>query len=251
MSIRVLLVDDHPVVRTGLRVVLENEPDFDVVGEADSATLAIDLACRLRPNVVLTDLLLPDTDGVAVTQCIRDHCPDTQVVILTTVDEEDAAVVRAVRAGAIGYVLKSADMDVLVSTIRSAAEGQVRLSPRAAARLIQEMRTPAHEVALTVREREVLREVTIGRTNKEIGKSLYIAETTVKSHVQAILDKLGVQSRTQAALLAIRAEHASAGEARAAGQRIWPAKRRRRAPHPDAVAQLVGMESRRPSSLAH
>ncbi len=122
----------------------------------------------------------------------------------TSVSEDDAFVVRAVRAGAIGYVLKSADTDLLVSAIRSAAEGQVQLSPRAAARLIQDMRSPRNELPLTDREREVLREVAIGRTNKDIARCLYIAETTVKSHVRAILDKLGVQSRTQAALVALR-----------------------------------------------
>jgi DNA-binding NarL/FixJ family response regulator len=134
------------------------------------------------------------------------------VVILTSVGEEDASVVRAVRAGAIGYVLKSAATELVVSTIRSAAEGQVQLSPRAAARLMQEMRSPKNELPLTDRERQVLREVAIGRTNKEIGRSLYIAETTVKSHVRAILDKLGVQSRTQAALLALRSQLVSPDE---------------------------------------
>ena len=212
MTIRVLLVDDHPVVRAGLRALLDNESELKVVGEAEGGLSAISLARRLRPDVLITDLLLPDINGVAVTQCIRADLPDTQVVVLTNVSEEDASVVRAIRAGAIGYVLKNADIDVLVQTIRSAAEGQVHLSPRAAARLIQEMQSPKSQLPLTDRERQVLREVAIGRTNKQIARCLNIAETTVKSHVRAILDKLGVQSRTQAALQALHAQIVSPDE---------------------------------------
>ena len=203
MTIRVLLVDDHTIVRRGLRAVIESEADLEVVGEADGGMPAISLARRLCPDVVVTDLLLPDLDGVAVAQRIRAELPDTQVVVLTSMSEEDGWVVRAIRAGAIGYVLKSADVEMLVETIRSAAAGQVRISPRAAARLIEEVRAPRIEVRLTDREREVLRGIARGRTNKEIARSLYLAETTVKSHVRAILDKLGAQSRTEAALQAL------------------------------------------------
>ena len=216
MTIRVLLIDDHAAVRAGLRALLETESDLEVVGEAAGGIPAISLARKLRPDVVLTDLLLPDVGGVAVTQIIRAELPDTQVVVLTSVSEEDASVVRAVRAGAIGYVLKDAETDVLVQTIRSAAEGQAHLSPRAAARLMREMRSPRNEVPLTERERQVLREVATGRTNKQIARSLHIAETTVKSHVRAILDKLGVRSRTQAALQALRSEMLSPDELQAA-----------------------------------
>jgi len=216
MTIRVLLIDDHPVVRAGLRALLDTESDLEVVGEADAGMPAISLARKLRPNIVVTDLLLPDVDGVAVTQSIRAELPDTQVIILTSVGEEDASVVRAVRAGAIAYVLKNAETELLVQTIRSAAAGQVHLSPRAAARLMREMRSPRNELPLTDRQRQVLREVAIGRTNKEIARSLYVAETTVKSHVRAILDKLGVQSRTQAALKALRSEMFSPDELQAA-----------------------------------
>ena len=216
MSIRVLLIDDHAVVRAGLRALLETESDLEVVGEAAGGMPAISLARTLRPHIVVTDLLLPHVDGVAVTQSIRAELPDTQVVVLTSVSEEDASVVRAVRAGAIGYVLKDAETDVLVRTIRSAAEGQAHLSPRAAARLMREMRSPRNEVPLTERERQVLREVATGRTNKQIARSLHIAETTVKSHVRAILDKLGVRSRTQAALQALRSEMLSPDELQAA-----------------------------------
>jgi len=216
MPIRVLLIDDHPVVRAGVRALLETESDLEVVGEADHGTCAIDLARKLRPNVVLTDLLLPDVDGVAVTQSIRTELPDTHVVVLSSVSEDDSSVVRAIRAGAIGYVVKSADTEALIQTIRSAAEGKARLSPRAAARLMQEMRSPEHEVALTRREQDVLRHVAAGRTNKEIARTLYVAETTVKSHVRGILTKLGVESRTQAALQALRCDLLSPDEPPAA-----------------------------------
>ena len=216
MTIRVLLVDDHPVVRTGLRALLGTESDIEVVGEAGDGLSAISLARALRPDIVVTDLLLPDVDGVAVTQSIHTALPTTQVLILSSVGEEDASLVRAVRAGAIGYVVKNAQIEVLVHTVRSAAEGQVHLSPRAAARLIQEMRSPKNDLPLTDRERQVLREIALGHTNKEIARSLHIAETTVKSHVRAILDKLGVQSRTQAALRALRSEMGSRYELQAA-----------------------------------
>jgi two-component system, NarL family, response regulator LiaR len=216
MTIRVLLVDDHPVVRTGLRALLEAEPDIKVVGEAGNGLAAISLARALRPDIVVTDLLLPGVDGVAVTQRIHAELPTTQVLILSSVGEEDASLVRAVRAGAIGYLVKNAEIDVLVRTVRSAAEGQAHLSPRATARLMQEVRSPKNELPLTDRERQVLREITLGRTNKEIAQALHIAETTVKSHVRAILDKLGVRSRTQAALQALRSQMLSPDELQAA-----------------------------------
>lgn len=215
MSIRVLLVDDHPVVRTGLSRVLAAQADIDVVGEADAGEHAISLARMLQPDVIVTDLLLPDVDGVAVTERVRAELPRIQVLILTSVDEEDEAVVRAVRAGAIGFIVKTADVGVLVQAIRSSALGQVHLSPRAAARLMQEMRAPKKPALLTDREQQVLREIAIGRTNKEIARSLDIAQTTVKSHVRAILDKLGVDSRTQAALFGLRSAMFSADQVHA------------------------------------
>lgn len=204
MTVRILLIDDHPVVRTSLRAVLDAETDLEVVGEADTGAAAICLAHRLRPDVVVTDLLLPDTTGVTVTQYLRAQFPETQVVILTGMDKEDASVAQAVQSGAPGYVLKSARIAELVQAIRLAADGQMHLSAQAAARLIREMAAPKSPLALTEREREVLRGLAIGRTNKEIAHSLNIALTTVKSHVRSILDKLGVDSRTQAALYAVR-----------------------------------------------
>jgi two-component system, NarL family, response regulator LiaR len=214
--IRILLIDDHPVVRAGVRAVLETEADLEVVGEADTGTRAVSLAHKLRPDVVVTDLLLPDIDGVAVTKRIRVDLPQTQVVILTSVDEEGASVIRAVQGGAIGYIVKSANIAELVQIIRSAARAQVHLSPRAAARLVQEVRSPKTEMTLTDRERQVLRGVAIGRSNKEIARSMNIALTTVKSHVRSILDKLAVDSRTQAALYAVRLQILSTEDLEAA-----------------------------------
>jgi DNA-binding NarL/FixJ family response regulator len=193
------------------------ESDLEVVGDADAGIPAISLARKLRPDVVVTDLLLPDLDGVAVTRAIRAECRDVQVVILSSVTEEDPSVVRAVRAGAIGYVVKDAQTRVLVQTIRSAANGQVHLSPRGAARLMEEVRAPNKETMLTDRQREVLREMAFGRTNKQIARSLHIGLSTVKCHVRVILDKFGVESRTQAALEAVRSRTLALDELEEAG----------------------------------
>jgi two-component system, NarL family, response regulator LiaR len=212
MTIRILLVDDHAVVRAGLHAVLETEPGFEVVGEAETGEGAVIIARKLQPDVVVLDLLLPDLDGVAVTQHIRAARPETQVVILTSIDKEDASVVRAIQAGAIGYVLKSANVSELVHAIRAGADGQVHLSARAGARLMQKMRSSRNHEMLTDREWAVLRGIANGQSNKEIAVSLNIALTTVKSHVRAILEKLGVDSRTQAALHALRYDLLSTGE---------------------------------------
>jgi DNA-binding NarL/FixJ family response regulator len=203
VAIRILLVDDHGVVRAGLRGLLEAEPDFEVVGEADNGMRAVQLAHRLRPDVVVTDLLLPDIDGVAVTQQIRSELPETQVIILTGVNEQDPWLVRAIRAGAISYIAKTADVHEVLRAIRQAATGEVYVSSRVAARLMQEVRSP-HQVCLTDRERDVLREIIVGRADKEIAQSLAIALSTVKTHVRSILEKLGVDSRTQAVVHVLR-----------------------------------------------
>jgi DNA-binding NarL/FixJ family response regulator len=204
MPIQVLIADDHSVVRQGLRMFLSSDPELEIVGEARDGAEAVSLARRLHPDVVLMDLLMPVMDGIAATTAIRREAPDTEVVALTSV-LEDAAVVDAVRAGAIGYLLKDTDAHELRRAIKAAAAGQVHLSPQAAARLLSEVRTPEKaSEPLTEREMDVLRLLAQGKTNKEIARELNIAEQTVKTHVSHVLDKLEVPSRTQAALYAIR-----------------------------------------------
>jgi DNA-binding NarL/FixJ family response regulator len=207
MAIRILIADDHSVVRQGLRMFLALDPELEVVGEAEDGRQAVHLAERLRPDVVLMDLLMPHMDGVAATAAIRQALPDTEVVALTSV-LEDEHVVGAVRAGAIGYLLKNTDADELRRAIKAAAAGQVQLAPEAARRLMRELRSPDQpgpNPPLSERETEVLRLLAAGLANKEIARELSIGEQTVKTHVSSILGKLGVQSRTQAALYAQKA----------------------------------------------
>jgi len=204
MSIRVLIVDDHAVVRQGLRIFLDMEPDFVIVGEAADGAAAVQLARQLRPDVVLMDLLLPVMDGVTATGHIRRELPDTEVIALTSVLENNS-VFRAIQAGAIGYLLKDTEAPRLREAIKAAADGKVQLSPEAATVLLREVRTPSSSEHLTERETEVLQLLADGRSNKEIARQLQIAETTVKSHVKSIMQKLDVASRTQAALYAVRA----------------------------------------------
>jgi DNA-binding NarL/FixJ family response regulator len=203
MPIRILIVDDHAVVRQGLRMFLALDPDLDVIGEAGDGVEAVEQARSLRPDVVLMDLLMPRMDGVAATGAIRRELPDVEVIALTSV-LEDASVVGAVRAGAMGYLLKDTRADELCRAIKAAAAGQVQLSPQAAARLLREVRAPESPETLTERESEVLRLLALGKANKEIARELEVGEQTVKSHVGHILAKLGVRSRTQAALHAVR-----------------------------------------------
>jgi NarL family two-component system response regulator LiaR len=203
MAIRVLIVDDHSVVRQGLKMFLGLDPDLQVVGEAANGAEALRLARELGPDVVLMDLLMPVMDGITAIGHIRREYPDIEVIALTSV-LEDASVVSAVKAGAIGYLLKNTESDALRRAIKAAADGQVQLSPEAAARLMREMRQPENPDALTERENEVLALIAKGRANKEIARDLQIGEKTVKTHVSNILSKLGVQSRTQAALHAVR-----------------------------------------------
>lgn len=203
MTIRVLITDDHAVVRQGLRMFLELDPDLEIVGEAADGAEAVRLAKGLRPDVVLMDLLMPVMDGIAAIAAIRQTMPDVEVVALTSV-LEDASVVSAVRAGATGYLLKDTDAEELRRAVKAAAAGQVQLSPEAAIRLMREVRSPESPETLTERETEVLQLLARGQANKEIARNLSIGEKTVKTHVSNILGKLGVQSRTQAALHAMR-----------------------------------------------
>jgi DNA-binding NarL/FixJ family response regulator len=182
---------------------LSLDPDLEVVGEASNGAEGLQLARELRPHVVLMDLLMPVMDGVAATAAIRQELPEVEVVALTSV-LDDASVFGAIRAGAIGYLLKDTEAEDLCRAIKSAAAGQVQLSPQAAARLMREVRVPESPEALTQREIEVLRLLAQGLANKEIARELGIGEKTVKTHVSNILSKLGVLSRTQAALHAIQ-----------------------------------------------
>jgi two-component system, NarL family, response regulator LiaR len=203
MTIRIVIADDHGVVRQGLRMFLGLDPELEVVGEAADGAEALRLARQLRPDVVLMDLLMPVMDGITATATIRSELPDTEVLALTSV-LEDASVVGAVRAGAIGYLLKDTQADALCLAIKAAAAGQVQLTPRAAARLMQAVSAPESPEELTERETAVLRLLAQGQSNKQIARNLQIGEKTVKTHVSNILSKLGVQSRTQATLYAIR-----------------------------------------------
>ena len=217
MTTRVLITDDHGVVRQGLRMFLSLDPDFEVVGEAENGWEALEMARKLQPDVVLMDLLMPIMDGISATKAIRKELPEVEVVALTSV-LEDASVTGAVRAGAIGYLLKDTDAEELTRAIKAAAEGRVHLAPEAAARLMREVRAPESPEALTDRETEVLKLVARGKANKQIANSLYVSEKTVKAHVSSILMKLGVQSRTQAALYAVRAGLVSLDEL---GEEPW------------------------------
>ncbi len=203
MSINVLLTDDHQIVRQGIKMVLDLDPELEVVGEASNGEEALRLAQRLKPDVVLMDLVMPVMDGVEATSEIRRELPDTEVVALTSV-LEDASVAGAMKAGAIGYLLKNTGGEELRRAIKAAAEGQVQLAPEAAARLMREVRTPEGLEDLTERETDVLKLLARGQANKQIARSLYIGEKTVKTHVRNILIKLNVRSRTQAALYAAR-----------------------------------------------
>jgi NarL family two-component system response regulator LiaR len=203
MVVRVLIADDHGVVREGLRMFLRRDPELAVVGEAGDGAEAVRLARELRPDVVLMDLLMPVMDGIAATAAIRSALPETEVLALTSV-LESRAVVGAVKAGAIGYLLKDTQAPQLRLAIKAAAAGQVQLSPQAAAYLLSEVRAPETAEALTERETEVLYLLAQGLSNKEIARALQIVEDTVKTHVRHILVKLGVQSRTQAVLCAMR-----------------------------------------------
>jgi DNA-binding NarL/FixJ family response regulator len=179
------------------------DDDIEIVGEACDGRQAVDLAHELQPDVILMDLLMPELDGIQAITILRREMPDTEIIALTSV-LEDSSVVGAVRAGAVGYLLKDTEADELVRAIKAAAQGQVQLSPQAAARLMREVRMPDSPEALTEREVEVLRQLALGYSNKEIAQHLSIGEKTVKTHVSNILSKLNVASRTQAALYAVR-----------------------------------------------
>jgi DNA-binding NarL/FixJ family response regulator len=201
--IRVLLVDDHPVVRTGIRGMLDGEPDIQVVGEAASGTEAVTATRALNPDLVLMDLRMPDGDGVSATGRILALAPGTRVVVLTTY-ESDVEILHAVEAGAAGYLLKDCSRADLLNAIRLAARGETVLAPSVATRLVRHIRQPGTG-GLSPREVEVLRLVARGLSNGEIGQALHISEATVKTHLLRTFAKLGVSDRTAAVTTALAA----------------------------------------------
>jgi DNA-binding NarL/FixJ family response regulator len=199
--IRLLIADDHPVVRDGLRAMLATQPDMELVGEAATGTEAVERARALRPDVVLMDLQMPKLDGPAAIATLRQQAPEVRVLVLTTFGT-DADITRAVDAGATGYLLKDAPREQLFGAIRAAARGEAVLSPSVATRVLGRMRAPAEE-ALSPRELEILGAVARGLSNKDIGRQLYVSEATVKTHLLRVFSKLGVDDRTAAVTVAL------------------------------------------------
>jgi DNA-binding NarL/FixJ family response regulator len=199
--IRLLVADDHPVVRDGLRAMLATQPDMELVGEAATGIEAVERARALRPDVVLMDLQMPKLDGPAAIATLRQQAPEVRVLVLTTFGT-DADITRAVDAGATGYLLKDAPREQLFGAIRAAARGEAVLSPSVATRVLGRMRAPAEE-ALSPRELEILGAVARGLSNKDIGRQLYVSEATVKTHLLRVFSKLGVDDRTAAVTVAL------------------------------------------------
>lgn len=201
--VRVLLVDDHAVVRQGLKLFLGLDPDIQVIGEAANGEEAVQEAQRLRPDVIVMDLMMPVMDGIAATRQIRRLRPETEIIALTSTLEEHK-VNGAIEAGAISYMLKDASSDTLADAIHAAARGEVRLHPEAARRLVRDFRSPEMRETLTPKETVVLQLIARGHSNRDIAADQGVSEATVKTHVSRLLGKLGLESRTQAALYALR-----------------------------------------------
>ena len=203
--IRVLVVDDHAVVREGLRTFLELQDGIEVAGEAADGEEAIEAAERLRPDVVLMDLVMPALDGLAAMRALRERVPGARVIVLTSFADDDK-LLPALRAGAAGYLLKNAEPQELARAVRAANAGEALLDPHVAARLVDALAGEKEPLdRLTPREREVLQLIGRGFTNKRIAQELRLSEKTVKTHVGHVLAKLGVDDRTQAAVFAVRA----------------------------------------------
>jgi two-component system, NarL family, response regulator LiaR len=204
--IRVLIADDHRVVRQGLRFMLSQEPDIDVAGEAEDGEQVLDAVRRHRPDVLLLDLFMPGMDGLAVLAALQDESVQPNVLILTSSQNEEH-LIAAVRAGALSFLPKTAGVDQVVTAVRAAARGESVLEPSATARLLRELRGRSERDPLgdlSPRELEVLRAIAGGRSNREIARALSVTEETVKSHVSSILSKLGLADRTQAAIFALQ-----------------------------------------------
>lgn len=199
--IRILIADDHPVVRSGLESMLAKQPDFEVVGEAEDGAEAVRLAKELSPDVILMDLRMPRMDGAAATEKISKDHPETRILVLTTYDS-DADILRAVEAGATGYLLKDSPREELYEAVRSTASGKPLLTPAVTAMLMRSIREPRTQKP-SAREVEVLELVRKGLSNKEIGRELHISEATVKTHLIHAFGKLGVDDRTAAVSVAL------------------------------------------------
>ena len=213
-EIKVLIADDHTVVRKGIRALLETEPGITVVGEAADGEDAIHKALALKPDVILMDLVMPKLDGVQAIKELREKLPEIKVLVLTSF-AEDRRIVAAIEAGALGYLLKDSSPEDLVRAIREVHRGESSLHPKVAQQLIKKLRRPAEEPEreeLTARERKVLAFIARGLSNREIARELSISEPTVRTHVSNILRKLGLKSRTQAALYALKEGLASLEE---------------------------------------
>lgn len=203
--IRILIVDDHEVVRHGLRFALEQEPDLTVVDDCADGTAALGLISRLRPDVVLLDMVMPGLDGLGVLHALRERGDLPAVIVLTSYPAEDRAL-AAVRAGAVSYLSKSTAVDRVVEAVRAAASGGSVLDPDAAALLVHDVRSGHHGplARLSARERDVLALLSRGRSNREIARALALGEQTVKSYVSSVLTKLDLQDRTQAAIFGLQ-----------------------------------------------
>ncbi len=205
--ISVMLVDDHGMVREGLKYYLETETDIKVVGEAGNGEKAAEMAAILKPDVILMDLIMPDVDGVEGTRLCRAVSPASKVIVLTSKPEDDL-VLPAIRAGALSYLLKDVSAADLTAAIRDAAAGKPRLHPMAAAKMLQEVGSEKNDSAkrdkISPREMEVLQLIARGLGNKEIGGQLFISERTVKTHVTHLLEKLNLRDRTQLAIYALQ-----------------------------------------------
>jgi DNA-binding NarL/FixJ family response regulator len=208
-QIRLIIADDHPVVREGLTAILETQPDIDVLAEAADGAQAVELAVEMKPDVVLMDLQMPNLDGVEAIKQIKERVPETEVVVLTTYDS-DEYIFRGIEAGARGYLLKGANKNELLGAIRAASRGEALLPPVVAGKLVERFTQMAQrqatdgEEALTDRELEVLKLMAQGSRNKEIAHDLNITERTAKAHVSSILGKLGASDRTEAVTVALR-----------------------------------------------
>ncbi|WP_102271978.1 response regulator [Cytobacillus massiliigabonensis] len=208
MTIRILIADDHHVVRRGLAFFLKTQQDIDIIGEARDGKEAVEMTMRLLPDIVLMDLEMPNMNGIEATRAIKQGCPDVKIMMLTSFSDQDH-VIPAIEAGASGYQLKDIEPDELVRAIIHLKNGENQLHPKATSHLLSHLTAKSSEErkpleGLTKRELEVLKEIAKGKSNKEIAADLFITEKTVKTHVSNVLSKLELADRTQAALYAVR-----------------------------------------------